>query len=81
VFLIRIVYTIMNITKDIETVTNNVPHLLSRRQVAAMMGLHTETIKRYQRRGILPAIVLNSRVTRYDPADVERLINEGRVVQ
>jgi len=53
--------------------------LLSRKDVAALLGVHTETIKRYQRRGILPAIILNSRVTRYEQAAVERLINEGRV--
>ena len=51
--------------------------LLTRKQVAEYLGVHTETIKRYQRRGTLPAIVINSRVTRYDPADVEKLIHEG----
>ena len=53
--------------------------LLTRKQVAQHLGVHTETIKRYQQRGTLPAIVINSRVTRYDPADVEKLIQEGRL--
>ena len=53
--------------------------LLSRKDVASFLNVSTETVKRYQRRGILPAIVLNSRVTRYDPADVEKLVADGRV--
>ena len=58
---------------------NDQRRLLKRREVAERLGVHTETVKRYQRRGILPAIVLNSRVTRYELSAVERLINEGRV--
>ena len=58
---------------------NNQNRLLKRLEVAERLGVHTETVKRYQRRGILPAIVLNSRVTRYEQSAVERLINEGRV--
>ena len=60
---------------------NNQRRLMTRREVAERLGVHTETIKRYQRRGRLPAVVLNSRVTRYEQAAVERLINEGRVSQ
>ncbi len=53
--------------------------LLSRRQVARLLGVHTETIKRYQRRGLLPAIVLNSRLVRYERIAVEKLLAGGRV--
>ena len=48
---------------------------LSRRQVAQLAGVHTETIKRAQRRGDLPAIVLNSRLTRYRERDVIRWLD------
>ncbi len=54
-------------------------NLLSRRQVARLLGVHTETIKRYQRRGLLPAIVLNSRLVRYERIAVEKLLERGRV--
>ena len=53
--------------------------LLSRKEVARFLGCHIETVKRMQRRGQLPAIILNSRLIRYERADVERLIQEGRV--
>jgi len=53
--------------------------LLTRRQTAERFGVHKETIKRWQKNGSLPAIILNSRVTRYDPEIVERLIKEGTI--
>jgi len=53
--------------------------LLSRKQVAKILGLSTKTVKIYQRSGTLPAIVLNSRVTRYYPKDVDKLVVDGRV--
>ncbi len=56
-----------------------ISRLMSRREVASMLGVHTETIKRYQRKGLLPAIVFNSRLIRYERTEVERLIQEGRV--
>ena len=52
---------------------------MSRREVASMLGVHTETIKRYQRKGLLPAIVLNSRLIRYERTEVERLIQDGKI--
>ncbi len=53
--------------------------LMSRREVASMLGVHTETIKRYQRRGILPAIILNSRLVRYERADVEKFLQSSKI--
>ena len=47
--------------------------------MARLLGVHTETIKRYQRRGLLPAIVLNSRLVRYERIAVEKLLEGGRV--
>jgi predicted site-specific integrase-resolvase len=51
--------------------------LLTRRQVAAMLGLSTESVKRYERKGAIRSIKLNSRVIRYRPEDVRRLIEAG----
>ncbi len=62
--------------KESET---NIPCLLSRREVASMLGVHTETIKRYQRKGLLPAIVFNSRLIRYERTEVDRLIQDGKI--
>ena len=53
--------------------------LMSRREVAALIGVHTETIKRYQRKGLLPAIVFNSRLIRYERTEVDRLIQDGKI--
>ena len=53
--------------------------LMSRREVASMLGVHTETIKRYQHQGRLKAIILNSRLIRYERAEVEKLLQSGRV--
>ena len=53
--------------------------LMSRREVAALIGVHTETIKRYQHQGRLKAIILNSRLIRYERAEVEKLLQSGRV--
>ena len=66
-------------TKDKETDTREIPRLLSRRQVAAIMGLHPGSVKRYEKAGILPAYKINSRLTRYDERDVLRFIEDGRV--
>jgi predicted site-specific integrase-resolvase len=51
--------------------------LLTRRQVAQLLAVSTESIKRYERRGALRSIRLNSRVIRYRPEDVQRMIEEG----
>jgi len=65
-------------TKPIKTQQNNTPDaLLSRRQVAALLGVSTETIKRADRSGRLKALRFNSRLVRYRRADVERMINEA----
>lgn len=51
--------------------------LVSRRTVAAMLGVCTETIKRMQRTGKLPAVVFNSRLVRYNKSDVDRIIQDA----
>lgn len=53
--------------------------LLSRKQVAGLLGVCSATVKRYQARGQLPAVVLNCRLVRYRLPDVEQMIQQGRV--
>lgn len=48
--------------------------LLSRLQVAVMLDVSTETIKRWERAGVLKSVRFNSRVLRYRREDVERMI-------
>jgi hypothetical protein len=42
-----------------------------------MLALSTESVKRYERRGMLASIKLNSRVIRYRAEDVQRMIEAG----
>jgi DNA-binding transcriptional regulator YiaG len=46
----------------------------SRLQVAVMLDVSTETIKRWERAGVLKSVRFNSRVVRYRREDVERMI-------
>ena len=48
--------------------------LLSRKQVAEIAGVHRETVKRWERRGLLKAYRINSRVVRYERHDVMELL-------
>jgi len=48
--------------------------LLSRAQVAQRLGTCAHTVQRLTRRGLLPAIIFNKRLIRYDPEVVERYI-------
>jgi hypothetical protein len=53
--------------------------LLTRKQVAARLQTCCHTIQRYQRKGLLPAVIINARVIRYRPEDVARLIRSATV--
>jgi predicted site-specific integrase-resolvase len=57
----------------------NPQSLLTRRDVARRAAVHTETVKRWQRAGKLQAIVINSRVTRYHPDVVAKLLADATV--
>jgi DNA-binding transcriptional MerR regulator len=47
---------------------------LSRKQVAKIAGVHPGTVKRWERRGLLKAYRINSRVVRYERHDVMELL-------
>lgn len=48
--------------------------VLTRREAADLLKVHTETIKRWQRQGRLRAFVLSPTVVRYRRADLEQLL-------
>lgn len=52
--------------------------LLTRKQVAPMFGYTcTESVKRLEKRGLLPAVKLTQRTTRYRLKDVQRVIAQA----
>ena len=62
--------------------SSGVPHadedvLLSRKQVAKRWEVCTETVKRRERSGLLPAVRFNQRLTRYRLSDVLALEREA----
>ena len=54
---------------------------IPRAQLALRWNCSTETIKRRQRAGILPAIKFSARCTRYRLADIQRIERDSLVEQ
>jgi len=52
-------------------------YLLTRAEVARRLGTCTHTVQRLTRRGLLPAIVFNRRLIRYQPEAVEAFIQSA----
>jgi hypothetical protein len=48
--------------------------LLSRRDVAIICNVHPGSVARWERQGLLTAVKINARVTRYREDDVLRLV-------
>jgi len=48
---------------------------MKRSAAALMLGVTPATLRRYELRGILPAVRLNSRLTLYREADVLKLVS------
>ncbi len=54
---------------------NELPKLLTIRQAAEILNVHIETLRRWDKKGKLKAIIVNERGDRrYDPGDLERFI-------
>jgi len=53
-------------------------HFLSRRAVAARFSVCTETVKRWEQRGMLKPIRLNSRLVRYRLSDVLKMEEQAQ---
>ena len=51
--------------------------LVSRKCAAEKIGVSTETLKRWERRGLLHPIVFNARLIRYRRADIDRLVEQA----
>lgn len=51
--------------------------LLSMRQVAARLGVHPRTVRRWDAKGILPSLRLPSNHRRFRVADVDRLLESA----
>lgn len=49
------------------------PQLMQVRQVARTLGVHENTVRRWEQRGLLHAVRLPSGVRRFQPAEVESL--------
>lgn len=48
------------------------------RDVATIFHVSLPTVSKWRRSGLLPSVRINSRLHRFDPADVERLRTELR---
>ena len=48
--------------------------LLTRDKIADLLGVSKETIRQYEKRGLLPVIPVTSRTLRYRQSDLEALL-------
>lgn len=63
----------------LHTLTRKQTHrrLGTKHDAAAILGIHSESVKRYARRGLLRPIKITARRIRYDLDEVTRLANYG----
>ncbi|MBI9020379.1 MAG: helix-turn-helix domain-containing protein [Verrucomicrobia bacterium] len=54
--------------------------MLTRKQVAALLGVHVETVKRYTRNKLLHAVKFTARAVRYSEAEVLNFMRKGVTV-
>jgi excisionase family DNA binding protein len=58
---------------------NDLPKLLTIKQAAEILNVHTETLRRWDKRGKLKAIIVNERGDRrYDPKDIELFLKRRK---
>lgn len=57
--------------------TSQTLKMLTRKQVASMLGCHVETIKRYSRNGLLHGVKFTKRAVRYSEAEVLNFMRNG----
>ena len=68
----------MDATAKTESALATNLRFLSRRQVGEMLGVHPGSVARYERAGLLPAVKINARVTRYSETEVRKFIASAR---
>lgn len=54
--------------------------MLTRKQVASLLGVHVESVKRYGRKKLLNPVRFSSRAVRYSEAEVLSLMRNGVTV-
>lgn len=58
---------------------NDLPKLLTIKQAAEILNVHTETLRRWDKRGKLKSIRVNERGDRrYDPKDIEAILKNKK---
>jgi len=58
---------------------DELPKLLTIRQAAEILNVHVETLRRWDKRGKLKAIIVNERGDRrYDPKDIEAILKRKK---
>jgi len=62
-------------------ITKAAPRLLSRTDVAQMLGLSLRTVERMEEKGELPAPVRLGRLVRFRASDIERYISRLRATE
>jgi len=73
-----IINLLQNKNESLSTIMSYDP-LLTRRQVADLLSVHPETIKRMEKRGEIAAVRLNSRNVRYRASEIDALIARATV--
>ena len=68
------------ILKAAKDPTSQTLKMLTRKQVASLLGVHTETVKRYTRSGLLHAVKFTARAVRYSEAEVLDFMAKGATV-
>lgn len=56
---------------------HSLAELISRKIAAEKIGVSTETLKRWEKRGLLRPIVFNTRLIRYRRTDIDRLVEQA----
>jgi len=58
---------------------DELPELLTIKQAAKVLNVHTETLRRWDKRGKLKAVRVNERGDRrYDPRDIETILKNKK---
>jgi len=62
-----------------QNINTTLPKLLTIRQVAEILNVHVETLRRWDKGGKLKAIIVNERGDRrYDPKDIEAILENKK---
>jgi excisionase family DNA binding protein len=54
--------------------------LLDCRELAALLGVHVETVRKWSRTGRVPKVQVGPRTVRYDPREIARWLSDREVL-